>query len=233
MGELFERTKNFNRLMNVDKLAESRVLVVGCGSIGSNIAVALARVGVKNFALVDMDTVEVKNVSSQAYLASQVGMVKVSALRFLLNTVMNDSGNIDVYNCRFEHIDTEWFGRYDIVINAVDSMSARSYVFDKFISSDTFMVDARVDGSDADLFLVSCNDYDSATKYRDTLYDDSVVGSSVCGGKFHAAVAPVVAGISLFYIGEHVTGNSVPFMWKLNMPAMNMTAIGKPERVAV
>ena len=57
---LYKRNKG---LLEVDILANKRVLIIGLGSGGSPIAVELAKAGVGQFALADFDRVELHNLS--------------------------------------------------------------------------------------------------------------------------------------------------------------------------
>lgn len=76
--------------MNLSKVADYfrpdkyRLNIVGCGSVGSALAVMLARCGVTKFVLWDFDKVEAKNVANQAFGAADVGKPKVEALRDIL-----------------------------------------------------------------------------------------------------------------------------------------------------
>jgi sulfur carrier protein ThiS adenylyltransferase len=63
------------------KLAVRTVGIAGCGGLGSNCAVALARVGVGTLILVDFDTVSETNLNRQYYFSDQIGKKKVLALR--------------------------------------------------------------------------------------------------------------------------------------------------------
>ncbi len=60
-------------------LRKSRVVIVGCGALGSRTAEALARLGVKLF-LVDMDVVGKENLETQLYYKEDIGKPKASAL---------------------------------------------------------------------------------------------------------------------------------------------------------
>ena len=62
-------------------LAAKRVGIAGCGGLGSNCAVALARVGLGTLVIVDFDTIIESNLNRQYYFFDQVGMKKVDALR--------------------------------------------------------------------------------------------------------------------------------------------------------
>lgn len=61
-------------------LGEKRVAVVGAGSVGSKIAIGLARAGLRNFTLVDDDLLFVANLVRNGLDASGIGMHKVDAL---------------------------------------------------------------------------------------------------------------------------------------------------------
>jgi molybdopterin/thiamine biosynthesis adenylyltransferase len=63
-----------------ERLAGLRVLVAGCG-MGSALAEALLRLGVRRLRLVDGDVVEVHNLNRQDFTAADVGRSKVEALR--------------------------------------------------------------------------------------------------------------------------------------------------------
>ena len=56
------------------------VAVCGLGGLGSNIAIALARVGIGRLMLIDFDRVDITNLHRQQYKADQIGMYKTVAL---------------------------------------------------------------------------------------------------------------------------------------------------------
>lgn len=64
----------------LDALHNARVGVVGLGGLGSNIAVALTRLGVSNLYLYDFDKVELSNLNRQYYFLDDVGEYKADAL---------------------------------------------------------------------------------------------------------------------------------------------------------
>lgn len=63
---------------------ESRIHIVGCGSVGSTIAENLARCGVTKMTLWDFDKVESHNIVNQMFRQQDVGKLKVDALKELL-----------------------------------------------------------------------------------------------------------------------------------------------------
>ena len=66
---------------------ESRIHIVGCGSVGSTLAENLARCGLVNFTLWDFDTVEEHNIVNQMFRKQDVGRPKVEALRDILTEI--------------------------------------------------------------------------------------------------------------------------------------------------
>lgn len=61
-------------------LAGKRVAILGCGSMGSKVAVSLARMGVSNFYLVDSDVLKVGNLARNELDWGEVGAHKADAL---------------------------------------------------------------------------------------------------------------------------------------------------------
>ena len=75
-----------NRFARQDELVPQAVLdnlqvsVIGVGAIGRQVAVQLAAVGVRRLQLVDFDEVEWTNVTTQGYLARDVGRRRIGQL---------------------------------------------------------------------------------------------------------------------------------------------------------
>lgn len=73
-----------------EKLKDKKVGIAGCGGLGSNAAVALARVGVKSFVLVDFDVIEEGNLNRQYFFRRQIGKKKVFELQQILKDINSD-----------------------------------------------------------------------------------------------------------------------------------------------
>ena len=63
-----------------EKFSAATVAICGLGGLGSNIAIALARVGVGKLILIDFDRVDITNLHRQQYKAEQIGKYKADAL---------------------------------------------------------------------------------------------------------------------------------------------------------
>lgn len=72
-------------------LAEKRVGIVGCGSIGSKLATMLLRAGLRRFTLVDDDVLLADNLTRNELGAPAIGVHKVDALRARLIEVAGEA----------------------------------------------------------------------------------------------------------------------------------------------
>ena len=76
-------TQGLSRYLGREELAKlgaPTVGVAGCGGLGSNAAMMLARTGFRRFLLVDFDAVEASNLNRQQYFPDDIGMPKAEAL---------------------------------------------------------------------------------------------------------------------------------------------------------
>lgn len=76
--DIFSRNKG---ILESSIMEESRIVICGCGSVGSDIALELARSGVGNFLLADPDTLEYHNLCRHQCGIEDVGDLKVNALK--------------------------------------------------------------------------------------------------------------------------------------------------------
>jgi len=72
------------------ELQQATVGIAGLGGLGSNVAVALTRLGPGRLVVVDFDCVEADNLNRQQYFLDQVGMHKVDAMLENLRRIRPD-----------------------------------------------------------------------------------------------------------------------------------------------
>lgn len=70
--------------------------IIGVGAIGSTIATMLARMGVQELNIYDIDTVEMKNICNQEYCDRHIGYTKLEAMYDLL-TEINPNIKVKMY----------------------------------------------------------------------------------------------------------------------------------------
>ena len=69
----------------LDDLKQKKVGIAGCGGLGSNCAVALARVGVGTLVIADFDVISHSNLNRQYFFFDQIGLKKSAALKDNIN----------------------------------------------------------------------------------------------------------------------------------------------------
>jgi len=87
---IFSRNKG---ILESDVMSEKRAIILGCGSVGSLVAMELARSGVKYFILVDADIVEYHNICRHQCGIEDVGNFKVYALK---QKILNINPNAEI-----------------------------------------------------------------------------------------------------------------------------------------
>lgn len=75
--ELYSRNKG---ILEVNILESKRVMIVGLGSFGSQIAIELAKAGVGSFSLFDFDRVELHNLARHTCTIKDLGRLKTDAI---------------------------------------------------------------------------------------------------------------------------------------------------------
>jgi len=83
----------------LEKLRNTRIGIAGCGGLGSNCAMALARAGVGCLVIADFDVVNAGNLDRQYYFLDQVGQKKVLALGDNLRRV-NPAIEVEAHDLR-------------------------------------------------------------------------------------------------------------------------------------
>ncbi len=118
-------------LAGQEKLARSRVLVIGAGGLGVPVVQYLAAAGLGRIGIVDDDTVDLTNLQRQVIYASvDVGRRKVDVVRERLGA-LNAQVAVDVYPLRFDASNARELVRaYDVIVDATDTFGARYLIND-------------------------------------------------------------------------------------------------------
>src|ERR1700734_1041849 len=110
------------RLFDIALFANVKVLVAGCGSGGSSVALQLVMSGIRNFTLLDNDTLEVENVIRHVCGRRYLGQKKVDALAdVLLDRNPNASiSKIDADMMSYSGLDSA-ISEADVAVLATDN----------------------------------------------------------------------------------------------------------------
>ncbi len=116
----------------VDRLRRARVVLFGLGGVGSFVAEALARAGVGRIEIVDSDTVGLTNLNRQLVaLHSTLGRRKTDVMSERIRDICPDTAVTahDLF-VSAETIGAFDFPRYDCVLDAIDTVSAKLLIID-------------------------------------------------------------------------------------------------------
>ena len=121
---MFSRSKG---ILEVDILRDKRVMIVGLGSFGSQIAVELAKAGVGSFSLMDFDRVEIHNLSRHTATVDDLGRLKTNVIREAI-LGKNPYARVDQFPVNINEdlpLLYEEVGKADLVICATDNNTSR------------------------------------------------------------------------------------------------------------
>lgn len=110
---------------------DKKILLVGCGGVGSPLAELLVRGGFSNLVLVDFDIVDKTNIQRQNYVEQDIGESKVESLKKRLLKI-NPKCKIDICAEKFDrNSKKELFTEVEIILDGTDNVTTR-YDIDYF-----------------------------------------------------------------------------------------------------
>ncbi len=114
-----------------EKLANSRVLMIGVGGLGSPAAFYLAAAGVGHICIVDNDTVDLSNLQRQILHKNRnIGESKVSSAKTTLND-LNPAISIEIHQDTIAASNIkQYLKNIDLVIDGTDNFTARYAISD-------------------------------------------------------------------------------------------------------
>ncbi|ANZ62647.1 thiamine biosynthesis protein ThiF [Secundilactobacillus paracollinoides] len=130
ISDVYAGMKERNVKDSTEKLTATHVVIAGCGGLGTNIAIALTRIGVGRLTLIDFDSVELSNLNRQQFKLSQVGMPKVVAMKQNLQE-FNPFVTIDTVQTEVTRDNVpDLFKDADIICEAFDNPAAKALLLD-------------------------------------------------------------------------------------------------------
>ena len=159
-----------------------RILVVGLGSIGSNVAYNLAKLNLTALTLLDDDSVEQHNVANQRFDAADVGRLKSEAVFDTVDRAVG-ANTVEAYSRRLGDPDLDEAVpaiarcRFETVFLCTDSIESRRLAADriKLNRVTSLVVDCRMNATQATVYAFDPRDFDQLARYRDTLHSEAEV----------------------------------------------------------
>jgi sulfur carrier protein ThiS adenylyltransferase len=109
---------NFETIKSV--LKNKTVGIAGCGGLGSNCGVALARIGIGKLVIADFDIIEKSNLNRQYYFIDQIGKLKAETLKENIARI-NPEVEVEAHTVKLDDSNIPLlFRNCDIIVEAFD-----------------------------------------------------------------------------------------------------------------
>jgi sulfur carrier protein ThiS adenylyltransferase len=117
-----------------DILKTKCVGIAGCGGLGSNCAVALARVGIGKLIIADFDIIIESNLNRQYFFYDQIGQKKVLALKENIHRI-NPAVIIEAHDIKLQSKDIlSIYKNCDVIVEAFDLADQKQMIIETVLS---------------------------------------------------------------------------------------------------
>jgi molybdopterin/thiamine biosynthesis adenylyltransferase len=128
-NDRFDRSKRLG-WFDIEKVRETRVLVVGAGALGNEVCKDLVLSGFRNITLVDMDYVVMSNLNRCIFFSEEDARKRRYKAEVVAEKLRNidSSVNIKAIVERIENLPDDFIPSHDIVMGCLDNIIARLHV---------------------------------------------------------------------------------------------------------
>ena len=213
-----ESTSRFSGAEWFSEIQKKRILVGGCGGIGSNLVFQLARMVPANITIYDDDIVEMANMAGQLYSYDDVGMAKVTAIHNMISkytsmyqvnavkekfTPSTEAG--DIMMCGFDNMrarKTFFNSWYDHIKDKSEEEKAKCLYLDGRLSMDTLQI-LCIRGDDA---------YNINRYQCEFLFSDFEADETICSMKQTTYLACMIGSLMVNLFTNFVAGTLDPII---------------------
>lgn len=200
-----------------ERLDDLTATVVGVGAIGRQVALQLASLGVPRIQLIDFDTVDETNITTQGYGQHDLLQPKVDACRL---TMANIDPEIDVVTIADRYRPTYAVG--EALFCCVDSIAARGAIWRGASSSSRFWCDGRMLGEVIRIVTVDgCTERD----YAETLFAATDAEPGRCTARSTIYTANIASGLMMHQFTRWLRGLPADFDLSLNLLASELAVV--------
>jgi molybdopterin/thiamine biosynthesis adenylyltransferase len=203
-------------LVPPDRLVDLTATVIGVGAIGRQVALQLAAIGTRSLQLIDFDTVDESNITTQGYGGDDVGRLKVTATKeavFRLDPSIQVNVTVDRFRARHDVS--------DVLFCCVDSISARSAIWRSVQHGCRFWSDGRMLGET--IRILSVADDQGRAHFPTSLFQQSEAQTGRCTARSTIYSANIAAGLMLHQFARWLRGQPIDPDISLNLLASELT----------
>lgn len=211
-------------LLPADAQEHSAATVIGVGAIGRHVALQLAAIGVRRIQIIDFDTVEWTNVTTQGYLHADVrrSRPKVEATRDAIHAI-DPAIVVDAVADRYRARQS----LYDAVFCCVDSISTRAAIWRHVCHRARFWADGRMLGEV--LHVLAVSDEPGRRAYGQTLFPQAEAQRGSCTSRSTIYAAAIAAALMVHQytrwlrtipVDFETTANLLAGEWSVSAPKL-------------
>jgi hypothetical protein len=198
-----------------DQLRDLSVSLIGLGAVGRQVALQLASIGVRRLQLIDFDRVDLSNVTTQGYLAEEIGISKVAALSKSIARI-DDTIEVSQVNDRFR-------AKLEVgrgVFCCVDSIEARAAIWKSVSRRCDFWADGRMLGEC--IRVLVAQDELGRSYYPTTLFTAAEAHAGRCTARSTIYCANIVAGLLVHQFVRWLRGHPTDHDFSFNLLASEL-----------
>ena len=216
MSEATDRFTRQEDLVPQARLREMLVTVIGVGAIGRQVALQLAAIGAARLQLIDFDTVEATNVTTQGYFDCDIGQPKVAATKEAVQRIEPAAEVLPVLDRYRPKLEIG-----EAVFCCVDSISARAAIWRSAHHDCQFWCDGRMLAEV--MRVLTATDPDSRRHYPTTLFEQADAEPGRCTARSTIYTANIAAGLMLHQFARWLRGQPVDRDVSLNLLASELS----------
>ena len=214
-ADRFERQADF---VPRSALQDLTATVIGVGAVGRQVALQLAAIGVSSLQLIDFDTVEPSNLTTQGYEQNDLGLPKVEALRTSLKR-FDPAIQVNTIADRFRpHNPTG-----EIVFCCVDQIAVRAAIWRMRGGQVRYWCDGRMLGET--IRVLTATTTTEREYYATTLFAAQEAHVGRCTGHSTIYAANVCAALMVHQLTRWLRGLAVDRDLVLNLLASELTVL--------
>lgn len=194
-----------DEILNVTKIRDKTIHIIGCGATGSHLAVQLIKLGANKLSLWEFDTVEEHNLTNQIWEYQDIGKPKLDVL---IDKLLKINPYIPKENLIAKG---KWDGEFleGIIFCCVDSMELRKEIYEinQYNTNLEIMFDPRLGSTTGSVFTYKWTEHniEELIKLSNFKDDEMDVERSLCG-------TPINIGTTLQAVVNNLLINFVNYL---------------------
>jgi len=205
-----DRFQRQSGLIPAERLSQLTATVIGVGAIGRQVALQLAAIGTPRIQLIDFDTVESTNITTQGYRRQDLGQSKVDATA---KAIQELDQSIQVTSIADRYRAALPVG--EAVFCCVDSISARAAIWRSLSRKCEFWTDGRMLGET--IRLLTATTGNGMERYSESLFPQAQAQSGSCTSRSTIYAAGIAAGMMVHQFNRWLRDIPIDFDTTLNL----------------